>query len=56
MKKIRLLLAAVLLLAGNVLIAQTLRVTGIVTDATDGAPVIGAAVKVLGQLPVLLPI
>lgn len=48
MKKIRLLLAAVLLLAGNVLIAQTLRVTGIVTDATDGAPVIGAAVKVLG--------
>ena len=48
MKKIRLLLATVLLLAGNVLIAQTLRVTGIVTDATDGAPVIGAAVKVLG--------
>ena len=48
MKKIRLLLATLLLLAGNVLMAQTLRVTGIVTDATDGAPVIGAAVKVLG--------
>ena len=28
--------------------AQTLKVTGTVTDATDGAPVIGAAVKVLG--------
>lgn len=48
MKKVRLLLATLLLLAGNVLMAQTLKVTGTVTDATDGAPVIGAAVKVLG--------
>lgn len=48
MKTIRLLFATILLLAGNVLMAQTLRVTGIVTDATDGAPVIGAAVKVMG--------
>jgi len=48
MKKVRLLLAAFLLLAGNVLLAQTIRVTGTVTDATDGAPVIGAAVKILG--------
>ncbi|OJV37976.1 MAG: hypothetical protein BGO33_07995, partial [Bacteroidia bacterium 43-41] len=30
------------------LLAQTIRVTGTVTDATDGAPVIGAAVKILG--------
>ena len=48
MKKVRLLLAAFLLLAGNVLLAQTIRVTGTVTDATDGSPVIAAAVKVLG--------
>ncbi len=40
MKKIRLLLATLLLVAGNVLFAQTLQVTGTVTDAADGSPVI----------------
>ena len=48
MKKVKLLLASFLLLVGNVLLAQTIRVTGTVTDASDGAPVIGAAVKILG--------
>src|SRR3989339_922089 len=48
MKKIRLLLATLLLVAGNVLSAQTLQVTGTVTDATDGSPVIGASVRIQG--------
>lgn len=48
MKKIRLLLATLLLVAGNVLSAQTLQVTGTVTDAADGVPVAGASVRVLG--------
>lgn len=48
MKKIRLLLATLLLVAGNVLSAQTLQVTGIVTDAADNSPLAGAAVKIKG--------
>lgn len=48
MKKIRLLLATLLLVAGNVLSAQTQQVTGTVTDAGDGSPVIGASVRVVG--------
>ncbi len=48
MKKIRLLLAALFLVAGNVLLAQTLRVTGTVTDAGDRSPIIGASVRVQG--------
>lgn len=48
MKKIRLVLAILVLLAGNVLNAQVLRVTGIVTDASDNSPLTGATVKVKG--------
>ncbi|MEN6618604.1 MAG: SusC/RagA family TonB-linked outer membrane protein [Rikenellaceae bacterium] len=49
MKKIRLLLATLLLFAGNVLIAQTSTVTGTVTEADDGSPLLGAYVQIKGS-------
>ncbi|HBY01941.1 MAG TPA: hypothetical protein DEG92_05275, partial [Rikenellaceae bacterium] len=48
MKKIRLLLAALLLFAGNVLEAQTSTVTGTVVDAADGSPMIGVTAVIKG--------
>lgn len=48
MKKIRLILAGLLLLIGSVLSAQNLKVTGVVTDLSDKSPLSGATVKVKG--------
>lgn len=48
MKKVRLLLAALLLFAGNVLEAQTSTVTGTVIDVSDGTPMIGVTAVIKG--------
>lgn len=48
MKKFRLLLAALLLFAGNVLEAQTSTVIGTVIDAADGTPMIGVTAVIKG--------
>lgn len=52
MKTLRLFLTGLLLMAGTVLYAQDLTVTGTVTDAATGETVIGAAVQLQGSTTV----
>ncbi|MEI9910064.1 MAG: carboxypeptidase-like regulatory domain-containing protein [Bacteroidota bacterium] len=49
MRKLKLLMLAVLLLSVQLLWAQTKTVTGKVTDAKDGTPITGVSVKVKGS-------
>ena len=48
MRKFKFVLAILLFMAGNVLSAQSLTVTGVVSDASDNSPLTGATVKVKG--------
>ncbi|MFA6336331.1 MAG: carboxypeptidase-like regulatory domain-containing protein, partial [Bacteroidales bacterium] len=49
MKKIRLLFTAFLVFATSVNYAQNIKVTGTITDADDGSPLLGAYVQIRGS-------
>ncbi len=49
MRKLRLLMLAISLLAGQLILAQTKTVTGKVTDSRDNSPVAGATISIGGR-------